>query len=187
MNGLAALIDESVDDVTESLSREADATDNDVRWPHGEVILVSNNRRDPWNTDVVGYTTDSDGNRTGRIIEHLFRGEFQLNVWIAAPSDFDVKELGNQLEQHVISHDESHPDPAAVPDGVGGTLDDVKLRLINGGELPTESANPPHRGYQVTVSTQFSYTTETDEEPITSIDITQTTTNDSGVEIEFIA
>lgn len=158
LNGISVAMETAVPDLTTALPREADPTDNTVSWPHGEILIVSNVRSSPYNTDLVGYATDSNGNQIGRIYDALFDIELQLNVWIAVPSDaWDVQSLGNQLRRGMYKYDNGRISPDPLPDGSGGTLDTVSNFTIDGGgELPVEEENPPLRGYQLTVSFRFS-------------------------------
>jgi hypothetical protein len=167
LKGLAAAMEDQVPELSTALPREADATDNDVHWPHGEIIIVSNIRADQWNTDLVGYETDDAGNRIGYLYDAKFNAEMQLNIWISAPSDnWDIQNLGSQLERGMRRYGENRKDPDSLPDGEGGTLTEVtNFSIVNGGTLPLQqSANPPHRGYQLTVGFSFTDRINTAEE-----------------------
>lgn len=158
LTGLSTAMEQEVPDLTTALSREADSTDNEVEWPHGEIIIVSNIRADQWNTDLVDYATDSNGNRIGYIYEAKFNAEFQLNVWTAVPSDnWDIQTLGSKLERGMRRYDDNRKYPDSLPDGNGSTLSEVNpLRIVDGGTLPLANENnPPHRGYQITVGLSF--------------------------------
>lgn len=179
LDGVGAAMENAVPEMTTALTREADATDNAVKWPHGEILIVSSVRSDAHNTDLVGYTTDGSGNRTGRIYEALFDVELQLNVWISVPSDtWNIKELGRQLREGLYQYDHNRRDTSELPDGDGGTLTDVsRFTVDSGGELPVDSQNPPIRGYQQTVSLRFSDRTTTDAEYVTAVN----TPSDGGL------
>jgi hypothetical protein len=167
LKGVAQAMEDTVPSLTTALSREADPTDNTVEFPHGDITLVSNLRADQWNTDVVGYATDSNGNRVGYLLDAKFDVELQLNIWLAVPSEqYDVQSLGSELERGMRRYDQNRPDPDSLPDGSGGTLTDAgPLRVIGGGELPTqEGANSPLRGYQVTIELRFTDRIDTSEE-----------------------
>lgn len=195
LDGMSALMEESVPDLTTALSKEAGPEDNRVEYPYGEIILVSNVRNDPWNTDLVGYTTDSQGDRSGYILDAKFDLEAQLSLWIAVPSDnWNVQALGQQLQRNLRQYDENHPYPEPLPDGSGGTLTDVEpIRIINGGELPVRTnQDPPARGYQLTVSVRFTDRVSTDEDTIKTVDIPHsgdlTDTDETDlIEIEYQA
>lgn len=166
LTGTAQAMEDSVPDLTVALPREADEADNTVRWPHGEIVIVSNVRADQWNTDFVGYSTDSNDNRVGYIYDAKFDLELQLNIWIAAPSDdWDIQALGSQLERGLRRYEDARHYPDPLPDGSGGSLTNTEpITIVNGGELPTESQNPPHRGYQVTIAFSFNDRIDTSEE-----------------------
>ena len=158
LEGVAQAMEDGVPELTTALSREADPTDNTVRWPHGDITIVSNIRADQWNTDFVGYATDGSGNQIGYLYDAKFDTELQLNIWMGVPSDdHDIQSLGSSLERYFRRFDENRHEPDPLPDGSGGTLDDAeKLRIVDGGELPTESdENSPIRGYQITVDIRF--------------------------------
>jgi len=166
LDGVAQVMEDEVPDLTTALAREADPTDNEVRWPHGEITVVSNIRNDPWNTDVVDYATDNSGNRIGYILKGQFEVELQLNIWIAVPSsNYDIQTLGGQLETGLRKYDENRKNPAPLPDGQGGSLSNVGLfRITGGGELPTANENSPLRGYAVSVELTFSDTIDSSQE-----------------------
>lgn len=166
LQGIATAMELSVTELTTALNREADPTDNTVEFPHGEILIISNIRANQWNTDLVGYSEDNSGNRIGKIFEAKFTAEFQLNIWNAVPSeDHDIQSLGSSLERGMRKYDsQQQGDP--LPDGSGGTLNDVKeFLLIDGGQLETEETNnPPWRGYQISVEMQFVDRIDTAEE-----------------------
>lgn len=157
LDGVAAAMEKQVPELTTVLHREADVTDNEVRFPHGEIVVVSNVRSDQWNTDLVGYATDNQGNRIGKIFDALFENtELQMNIWLGVPSDdHDIQSLGNTLERGMRKYDDQQHS-AALPDGAGGTLSAIgSFNISEGGTLPFENANPPMRGYQVPVILSF--------------------------------
>ena len=198
LDGLAQAMENGVPELTTALSREADETDNTVEWPHGDITIVSNVRADQWNTDFVGYATDTDGNQIGYLYDAAFDGEFQLNIWQAAPNvDYDIQRLGGKMERHFRQFENNRYFPEPLPDGEGGVLNDVsRVRIMDGGQLPTESANSPIRGYQITVDLRFNDRIDTSIEYgemdyIVSVDtpqdgdLTDTDPNDE-VAIEYI-
>lgn len=166
LDGVGAAMENAVPDLTTALTREADPTDNAVEWPHGEILIVSNVRSDPYNTDLVGYATDANGNQIGRVYDALFDIELQLNIWIAVPSDtWDIQNLGRQLRRGLYKYDNNRVSPDPLPDGAGGTLSQVSQFTVDGGgELPVEEENPPLRGHQLTVSLRFSDRIDTSAE-----------------------
>lgn len=199
LDALAAAMEQAVPELTTALSREADETDNTVRFPHGDMQIISNIRADQWNTDVTGYATDANGNRVGYLVDAKFDIEVQLNIWIAVPSDdWSITTLGKKLERGLRVHDISHPIVEPLPDGEGGTANDInRFRLIGGGELPTESGgNSPLRGYQVTANLRFTDRIDTSVEQGESDYVASVDTPHSGdltagdaddIEIEYNA
>lgn len=158
LTGLAQAMADEVSQLTEALDHEADPVDNTVKWPHGEIIIVSNNRYNPWNTDKVDTATDNQGNEIGHLVDARWDAEMQLNIWLAVPSeDYDIQPIATALERGFRRYDQDMPNPDPLPDGQGGTLDDVAwLRIVGGGELPTASNNqPPLRGAQITVELRW--------------------------------
>lgn len=167
LEGVAAAMETAVSDLTTALNREADPTDNTVQFPHGDITTVSNNREDPWNTDVVGYATDDEGNNVGYLLDAKFEMELQCNVWIAVPSqDWDIQSLGRDLERGLRKYDINRRQPAPLPDGSGGVMSDVSnFRIVGGGTLPSETNfDSPLRGYRVTVNLRYTDRIDTSEE-----------------------
>lgn len=165
--GVATAMEDAVPDLTTALPRQADPADNRVEWPHGEILVVSNIRADQWNTDVVGYATDDQGNQIGYLLDARFDVSLQLNIWTAVPSDdWDIQSLGSQLERGMRKYDANRRNPALLPDGDGGALNDVKrVRMNNGGLLPTDnSSSSPLRGYQIATNIRFKDRIDTSEE-----------------------
>lgn len=166
MDAVAAAMEEAVPELTEGLPREVDDVDNLVEWPYGEILVTSDVRADPWNTEFVEYATDDDGNRTGEIYEARFDPEVQLNIWIAVPNEeFDIQTLGTKLQTGLHKYDENRRNPQPLPDGDGGTADFIKkFRIIDGGRLPTEDQSPPLRGYRVDASFRYIDRIDTSDE-----------------------
>ncbi len=174
MEGVAYTMEQEVPDLTTALDHEADPADNAIQWPHGEIVVVSNARADPWNTDKVGYVTDTNGNQIGEVLEARFDLEIQMNIWIAVPNEtYDIQVLGETLERGFRKYDVNHTDPQTILDPDGGVISDQKkLRITGGGELPTNpNADPPHRGYGVMCELRFKDVVETSEDYIETVDI----------------
>lgn len=166
-DGLKAAMAEGVSELSDALGKEAGPEDNTVEFPFAEVIFVSNNKDNSFNTDKVGPAHDNHGNVVGEILEARFDLEVQLNAWLAVPSeDHDIMAIGRVLERWMRKYDHNRTNPDPLPDGSGGTLSDVGyFELIGGGELPTAfNNNPPLRGYQITANIRFKDTINTADE-----------------------
>lgn len=127
-------------------------------------------RSDRWNTDLVGYTTDANGNRTGRIFDAIFEMEIQLDIWVAAGnSDLDASALGGDLQRALFQYDSRMVD-RPFPDGDGGTIDAISEFLVGDGRRQDDLAGPGVRRWRQDLSARFRTRVTTDEEYVEEVD-----------------
>jgi hypothetical protein len=80
------------------LLQEADFdSDADISLPLLEIQIEQVDNVIVHNTDLVGYITDSNGNRTGRIYYSEYEMTLSLDIWTTPEDAYDVDELGSKL------------------------------------------------------------------------------------------
>lgn len=128
-------------------------------------------RADQWNTDLVGYTTDDQGNRTGKIYEPTWENVgIQADIWVAAGNtQLDATELGGNFKQALYWHDSQGPD-IPLPDGNGATADDIKEFSVGEGRRQDDLAGPGVRRWRHDLSLTFVDRVTTDEEYVEVVD-----------------
>jgi len=127
-------------------------------------------RADRWNTDLVGYTTDANDNRTGRIFDAIFEMNIQLDIWVAAGnSDLDASALGGDLQRALFQFDSQMVD-RAFPDGDGGTVDGITKFLVEDGRRQDDLAGPGVRRWRQELSARFRSRVTTDDEYVEEVD-----------------
>lgn len=122
MYSVALAIDSSgiMPDGMSYLLHEADLQndDADVDLPLIEITPVEADNVHPSNTDLVGYTTDDDGNRTGRVYHSEYQLTAEVNIWTGANGQYDVDELGDALRKALYPHSSYGPqEPFIDEDG----------------------------------------------------------------------
>lgn len=139
--------------------------DAGVSLPVVSVHPLSNIRLNRFNTDKVGYTTDSDGNRTGRVYHAEYTLDLQLDVWTAAGSSHDAETLGQQVWDALYQHDDAGPDkPLPHPDQSGATLDAVwRFKLRRGETAHDLTASPTLRRWRMDLGAWSRHEFTTDE------------------------
>jgi len=84
-----------------------------------------------FNTDRVGFVTDDDGNRVGRVFNSEYRLDLQIDIWVAEQSDYDERTLGNNLYKALYEYSSSGPSKSLADEvwrfrvGDGTTANDL--------------------------------------------------------------
>lgn len=143
-------------------------------------------RADQWNTDLVGYTTDANDNRTGRIFEAIFDMDVQLDIWVAAGNtELDASALGGDLQLALFQYDSQMVD-RAFPDGDSGTVDGISKFLVEDGRRQDDLAGPGVRRWRQELASRFRSRVTTDEDYVEVID-TPTDGEESGGDGDDVA
>jgi hypothetical protein len=134
---------------------DPEGPDNRLEQPFVSLQPVSAIRADQYNTDLVGYTTDDAGNRTGRIFEAIFEMDVQADIWIAVGNtQLDATALGADLQQALYPYD-SQMAAQPFPDGDGGTVGDLSHFLLGEGRRQDDLAGPGVRRWRQDLSARF--------------------------------
>jgi len=140
-------------------------------------------RNDQHNTDLVGYTTDANGNRTGRIFEAIFDMDVQLDIWVAAGNDqLDASELGGDLQRALFWHDSQMID-RPFPDGDGGTVEDIDEFLVEEGRRQDDLSGPGVRRWRQDLSLLFHDRLTTDEPYVETVQTPRDGTGSGGDDV----
>jgi len=140
-------------------------------------------RADQWNTDLVGYTTDANDNRTGRIFEAVFDMDVQLDIWVAAANtDLDASTLGGDLQRALFWHDSQMVD-RAFPDGDGGTVEEIDEFLVEEGRRQDDLSGPGVRRWRQELSLLFHDRLTTDEEYVETVETPTDSTASGGDDV----
>ena len=131
---------------------------------------VSTIRNDNWNTDLVGHTTDADGNQTGRIFEAVFEMDVQIDLWVAAGNaQLDATALGGDLQRALFQYDSSMVGQL-LPDGDGGTVADIDQLTVGDGSREDDLSGPGVRRWRQSLSVRFHERLTTDDEYVKTVD-----------------
>jgi hypothetical protein len=140
----------------------------DPPWVTLQPIAVP--RSSPHDTDRVGFETDANGRRVGRIFETTWQVDVQLDVRLFSPAPQSATELGTQVQQALFPFDalrEARP----FPDGSGGTLDDIEYFRVGEGERRDDlTSEHSIRRWSQELRIDVSDRTSTTEEPVTAVD-----------------
>jgi len=116
------------------LLQEADATadDADVDLPLLEITPVEVNNVVVHNTDLVGYVTDSNGNRTGRIYFSEYEMTISLDIWTTKNDGYDPDDLGEALRDALYPYSSYGPQQPFLDDEQNPIDQITYFRLANG-------------------------------------------------------
>lgn len=168
---------------------EPDTTGSDqgVKLPVFVIQPLDKIALDEFNTDRVGYVTDSDGNQVGRIYHSEYRLDLQLSVWVAEGSKHDVDEIGNDVWHSMYYHDEGGPGNP-LPDANGNPVPTVfKFRVQDGTRDDDLTRNMTLRRWHQDVAIWAAHEFKTTEDYIATVefpDTYQDTDGDGMVEAE---
>jgi hypothetical protein len=161
---------------------------SNVRPPVIEVTVIDSIRSRPHNTDFVCYTTDDDGNRTGRIYHALFELSLQIDVWTAEHDEFDPYELGQSVRQTLYRYDDHMiDDPLPDPDDPSTPLGDIDRVAVNEGSVENDlTMTPALRRWRQTVEIWFHEEVRTDLPHITTVETPTPGQSESGSDIQVV-
>ena len=100
------------------LLQEADAgaDDADVDLPLLEVTPVEVDNVVVHNTDLVGYITDTNGNRTGRIYYSEYEMSISFDIWTTKNDGYDPDDLGENLREALYPYSSYGPQQPFLDD-----------------------------------------------------------------------
>lgn len=99
---------------------DTQGVDSWVTYPAVVITQVSVQRDEDRSTDLVGYHTNAQNQRIGRIWDMTFEMEIQVDLYVAAGSSHNVDDLSDRLDRALWRYDSQMRDdllPAA--DGSG--------------------------------------------------------------------
>jgi hypothetical protein len=146
MEALAGAIAESgeLPSETSVLLQEADSEndDADVSLPLLEITPVEVDNVTLRNTDLVGWITDSNGNRTGRVFHSEYEMEIQLELWTTKDDGYDPDELGEALRRAIYPYSSHGPDKS-FEDGSGNPIEQITYFSIDSGNRADDLVQTP--------------------------------------------
>lgn len=140
-----------------TLELDADGAQSDVEPPIVELTLANLACILDRNTELVGYETDANGNHIGRIYRENFELQAQLDCLTADGSQYDAREMGQQLRAALAQYDSAKlADPLPDPE-TGTPLSAVWHVSAEGSSRPNDlSMTPALRRTQTEVVCRFS-------------------------------
>lgn len=116
------------------LLHEADSTssDADVDLPLLEVRPVEVEHVVLNNSDRVGFVTNDNGERIGRVYFSEYEMMIRLDIWTSADSSYDPDDLGERLRQALYRHSSYGPQEPLVDENGEPVEQITYFRLDNG-------------------------------------------------------
>ncbi len=131
-----------------------------LQMPIVEMEVQNTVRNTQFNTDLVGYATDDDGNRIGYIFRTRFEMTVAVNIYTAEGGGNDPDSLGHSLRRALLKYDSyqmgSRHHNNTLPDGNGGELTEVTQFVVGNGENNDDiTTTPALRRWQQTINLRF--------------------------------
>lgn len=169
----AVLQDTRITDDLDVILQEPDGegSDSQKTVPLLYVSFTETTEPDVYNSDLVDYKTNDDGERVARIFGAEWEAVAQIEIWTADRSRHDIDELGEQLHSILYAYDSSsldrsfqNADGMAVPGLWNFSLQD-------GGREDDLTQTPTVRRYRQLADVYGTrYYVETPSEPIREVD-----------------
>jgi len=154
------------------IAQEADVEGGDanIPLPLVETTVVSNVRAARHNTDLVGYTTDDNGYRTGRIFDAEFDMSLQISVWTVENARFDPENLMEKARKVLRRHEAAGPDKPFL-DEDGNSMNQIHHFQLSDSDPDNDLSKGPglYRVLQE-ADLRFSSRIKTDETPVRAVD-----------------
>jgi len=131
-------------DENQYIAQEADVEGEDanIPLPLVESTVVSNIRASQHNTDLVGYTTDDNGNRTGEVYDATFEMTFQIACWTVRGAGHDPEALMASAREVLRYHETAGPAEPFV-DEAGNQVDEIEYFALLNGEPEKDFSRSP--------------------------------------------
>lgn len=167
-------------------TRELDLDSENNRLEQPVVVLkpLSSSRVEAWDSDLIGYTTDDAGTRTGRIYAAAWNMAIEAHILVASGHDsLDARSVGLDFVEALLRYDDQQTGDD-LPDGDGGTLD-VDHFSIGDGEPDNDIGGVGIRKWRNELEVHFeAFTRKTSDPVITDIVAVDPDSNDDIVIVD---
>ncbi len=154
------------------LLQEADQSNDDasVELPVMEVQPIEVDNVVVNNTDLVGYTTDDEGNRTGRVYFSDYEMTIQIQLWTTKGDSYDPDDLGERLRTALYPHSSYGPQEPFL-DGNDDPIDEITyFRLLTGERTDDILQTPTVRRWSQEIELWGCETFSTNKDYIVDVD-----------------
>jgi len=129
--------------------------DNRLEQPFVSLTPIGTIRASEWDSDRVGFTTDANGDRTGRIFRAYWSMDVEAHIIVAAGNaNYNASVLGGNFQNALLPYDKQQEDKA-FPDGDGGTVDAIDVFRVGDGERDDDLAGPGLRRWRQELAVEF--------------------------------
>ncbi len=150
---------------------DPDTDTQPIKLPIVQVNPIDVTDESEVNTEFVRFVKDDDGDVSGKVFERLFRQEVNIATLSAQGSQFDAREMMDQVQTALFRHQTSGPfETLEKPDGT--TLDGVwRFDISSSSQQNDLSTSPVLRRVEKTVFVSGSeqFVTTADEPPVEEI------------------
>jgi hypothetical protein len=145
---------------------EPDIDSQSIKLPLIEVSPVTQQVVSDINSDFVGYKTDSNGDRIGRVYDSLYTMQLTVSVWTAHGSKYSPRDMMDSVRDALYDHETAGPDlPLRKPDG--SEIDEVwSFQMSEGEQNDDLGTSPTLRRWEQNLLISASEQYVTDEKPI---------------------
>lgn len=158
----------------------------DVKLPAVVLQPLSSVRLTRFNTDRADYLYGEDDEGSEVIVGRVFISEYtmsvQLDIWTAAGSSYDERELGEKLYDALYVHDSHGPEQSFL-DEDGEPIESIWRFRIDDSEPANDlTGTPTLRRWRQDVSLWSYHRFDTTEDYMTDVDVpTELTVDDDGM------
>jgi hypothetical protein len=153
---------------------DAGGEHSNVTTPIVEFIGRDEARRRPTNTDLVGFTTDSQGRRNGRVYEAIFRTEIECNTITSQVDPFDGREISYDVARTLRPYTDQigakqFTDIDTDDDNVGGSIQ--RFQILSRDPQHDFGMSPSMRRWQQLFEVVYTDSIVVDREPMESVEL----------------
>lgn len=154
------------------LLHEADSAndDADIELPLLEVQPNGVDNVIVHNDDFVGYVTDTNGNRVGRVYYSEFEMDITLDIWTVADGGYDVDDLGERLRDALYPYSSYGPQQKFFDENFNPIDQITYFRIGDGDRVDDLLQTPTVRKWSQSVELWGCEEFRTTEDYITDVD-----------------
>jgi hypothetical protein len=149
---------------------DIDQDDADVDLPLLEMQIIDADFTEVHNTDRVGFLTDDEGNKVGKVFDSEYELTVQLSLWVTHKDEYDVDKLGADLRRALYPYSSYGPDQQFW-DEMGAPIERISHFELGVGERADEFIQTPTvRKWDQLVELSAAETFRTNEDYIVNVD-----------------
>lgn len=169
----------------ETKELDLDGAQNRLEQPVVVLKPLSSSRVTAWDSDLVGYTTDANGDRTGRIYKAAWNMSIEAHILVASGNEnHDARSVGLDFVEALLPFDDQE-EGRDLPDPESNDTLDVDHFSVGDGEPDNDIGGVGVRKWRNELDAHFeAFTRKTTDPTVEDIVVEDTQTSGNTVALD---